>query len=242
MRKVFGSSDRGLVRKNNQDRFVSDVLSDELSYAVLCDGMGGENGGHIASELAVKFAKKALDRDLTAGMSELSIRSMFASIVSGANAVVYEKAKQDPSLKGMGTTMILAVISEGILYITSVGDSRVYLVDSENEIQLTKDHTVVQMMVDKGEITKEDALSHPKRHYITRAVGVSPIIEPDFLVRKLGNEQIVLLCSDGLYNYLSPGDLYPLLLRCVKDENVDILMELARDSGGADNITAVVMI
>ena len=240
MRSMFGSTDTGLVRKANQDRFECVTLSDALAFAVLCDGMGGENGGSVASEIATKCAVDMLRRDLRADMNELSLRSVLMSAVAAANALVFGAAQKDESLKGMGTTMILAVILNETLYAAYVGDSRVYCVSPESEAQLTKDHTIVQMLVDIGEITEQDAKSHPKRHYITRAVGVSDLAEADFVVHALTRDDIVLLCSDGMYNYLAPGMLYRLLETCLRQESAGPLITFANSCGGADNITAVV--
>lgn len=238
---VFGNTDKGLVRETNQDRFEVGVLWEDTSFAVLCDGMGGENGGHIASEIATEFAATALKRDLSQDMTELSIRAIFTTIFSGANAQIFEQSQKDPQLKGMGTTMIVAVMKEKALYIGSVGDSRVYVANPEGEEQLTKDHTVVQLMVDRGELTREEAQEHPKRHFITRAVGVGDVVEMDFYVYTLEEKDIVLLCSDGLYSYLQPDTLYSHLEKAVETNSATNLIALAKAGGGADNITAVVM-
>lgn len=241
MYKVFGSTDTGLVRKNNQDRFECAILSKSLAFGVLCDGMGGENGGNIASELATKFASDMLRRDLSPQMTELSIRSVMMSAIEGANALVYNTAAKDVSLSGMGTTIIIAVLSDDQLYVAYVGDSRVYCVSAKQELQLTKDHTVVQMLVDIGEITEEDAVNHPKRHYITRAVGVADSVEIDFLAHSVQDGDIILLCSDGMYNYLTPGGLYALLEGCLPRGDAASLIDFANAAGGSDNITAVLL-
>lgn len=240
LRYLIGGTDRGLVRTSNQDRFETVKLSDTLAFAVLCDGMGGENGGGVASEIAAGHAREALRRDLAEGLPETSLRGILQSAVSGANALIYDAAGKDPALSGMGTTMIVAVLSGDMLYVCNVGDSRVYVASPEGERQLSKDHTVVQMLVDLGEISEEDARSHPKRHFITRAVGVGPTVDADFLAEPLGRDDIVLLCSDGLYNYLEPGGFYGPLSRCVAENSVSLLIDLAKEAGGADNITAVV--
>lgn len=240
LKDIFGATDTGLVRKMNQDRFFCRKISETLGYAVLCDGMGGENGGHVASEIATNHAVEALGRELSDGLSELSVRGILLSAVAGANALVYEAAKADGSLAGMGTTMILAVFLRGELFVAYVGDSRVYLVSEGEERQLTKDHTVVQMLVDIGEITQEDAKTHPKRHFITRAVGVASAVEPDYIVEKLYEGDLALLCSDGLYHYLRPGELPALLESCAENHSAGELVALAKAGGGTDNITAVV--
>lgn len=240
MRTLFGATDKGLVRPVNQDRFELSRVSDTLAWAVLCDGMGGENGGHVASEIAVTHMREALGRGLAEGMGETSLRGVILSAVSAANALVYEAAQKDEALSGMGTTLIAAVFSGGCAYIASVGDSRAYIVSPGGERQVSRDHTVVQMLVDIGEISEADAASHPKRHFITRAVGVSPSVEVDFCVETLKEGELALLCSDGLYGYLTPGGFYPLLERCVAEQSAAPLIELAKAAGGSDNITAVV--
>ena len=242
MLKFYGGTDVGLVRATNQDRFECRELSEQMGYAVLCDGMGGQKGGNVASEIATGFVVEMLDRELREDMTEMSLRAVLDSAVAGANAKVHEAARKDPELQGMGTTLIVAVCLAGQLYVSYVGDSRVYAVTPAHELQLTKDHTVVQMLLDIGEISEEDAQSHPKRHYITRAVGVSSTVEPDFIVHKLAPDELVLLCSDGMYHYLSPGTLYGLLHECVRRKSVDSLIDLAKESGGTDNITVVMAV
>lgn len=240
MKKIFGATDVGMVRKSNQDAFAVETISDELAFAVLCDGMGGANGGNVASEIAYEHAREALKRDLNAGMNELSIRSVMFSAISGASALIYDAAQKDNNLAGMGTTMILAVFLRDTIYVACVGDSRVYCVSPARELQLTHDHTVVQMLVDIGEITPEDARTHPKRHFITRVVGISPDVEADFIAQELAPDDITLLCSDGFYGYLEPGELYGLLSHCLEIESAHPLIDLAKERGGHDNITAVV--
>ena len=240
MRNLIGGTDQGLVRASNQDRFEAVKLSDTLAFVVLCDGMGGENGGNVASEIATTHAREALARELTEDIGEGTLRGIMKSAITGANALVYERAAADPALSGMGTTMIVAVFSAATLYVAYVGDSRVYLASPREERQLSKDHTVVQMLVDIGEITEADARIHPKRHYITRAVGVSATVDVDFLAETLVEDDIVLFCSDGLYTYMTPGSYYELLSRCIAEGSVRVLIELAKEAGGSDNITAVV--
>lgn len=240
MKNIFGATDIGLVRTSNQDIFRIGRISDDLVFAVLCDGMGGEKGGNIASSLAAEYASAALYRELSGEPGELTVRSVLMSAVAGANALVYDAATKDGALSGMGTTMILSVFFRDTLYIACVGDSRVYCVSPDGQLQLTRDHTVVQMLVDIGEITPEDAKTHPKRHFITRAVGVGSNVEADFIVRELMPDDVVLMCSDGLYGYLQQETLYGLLKLCLDQKSAEPLIELAKSGGGADNITAIV--
>lgn len=240
MKTLIGGTDKGLVRETNQDCFALSQCGDNLAFAVLCDGMGGENGGNVASKIASDHVQEVFRRELAEGLGESSLRGILLSAVTGANALVYEAAQKDPALAGMGTTMIAAVFLEDHMYLACVGDSRVYQVSPERERQISRDHTVVQMLLDNGEITAEDAAHHPKRHFITRAVGVAPGIDVDFHVQKLAEEEIVLLCSDGLYNYLQGGELYAALSRCVEDQSVQSLIDFALAAGGSDNVTAIV--
>jgi protein phosphatase len=238
---LIGGTDKGLVRTSNQDRYEAARLGDALLFAVLCDGMGGENGGDVASEIAVSHCADTLRQSLAENLAEPTLRGIMQSAVSGANSLVHSAAEKDPALSGMGTTMIAAVLSGGVLYVSHVGDSRVYIVSPAEERQLSRDHTMVQMLVDLGEITEEAAKSHPQRHFVTRAVGVAPTVDSDFIVEPIAGGELVLLCSDGLYNYLTPGSYYALLKRCVEEGSVQSLIDLAKEAGGADNITAVVM-
>jgi len=245
---ICGDTDIGLVRKTNQDSFSFKVLDEFLCYAVVCDGMGGTSGGHIASQTATAFVTKALERDLGPGMSGTSLKNVMMSAAAGANALVYSDSRENPELEGMGTTLVIAVVSGERVYVTYVGDSRVYYVNGYKEsTQLTKDHTVVQMLVDLGEISPEEALTHPKRHFITRAVGVTPSVEADFADHHFLPGDSLLLCSDGLYGYVGPDQLTGRLLhehlaQCRRSGGAQTLIELAKAiGGGGDNITAVVI-
>lgn len=239
---AFGSTDKGLIRESNQDCFECAVLSDTLAFAVLCDGIGGENGGDIASKIACSFASSILKRDLCENMTELSLRSVLYSAFSGANAMVYEKSKEDSALAGMGTTMIVAVLSGEAVYISHVGDSRVYMVNGDDEKLLTHDHTLVQMLVDEGKLSEEEAQTHPKKHYLTRAVGVTPIVDVEFNVYRVAGNSVIVLCSDGLYRYLTPGILPALIKETLQSKNAENLISFANKSGGSDNITAAIIV
>lgn len=245
MRTTIGGTDIGLVREHNQDRFGIIEFSDTLSIAILCDGMGGQNGGGVAAQLAVDTVKdsveKSLEPSFVDSVSETTVRNLFSTFFTSANTAVWEKAQKEKELAGMGTTMVVALLFKDTCYIAWAGDSRAYLVNKKEEKQLTIDHTIVQLMVDNGEITKEEAMVHPKKHYITRAIGVADSIDFDFLVQKVTKDDSILLCSDGLYTYIQPGRLYPLVKEAVKQGNTDNLIAMANEQGGADNITAVIM-
>lgn len=237
---LIADTDKGLVRQTNQDKYECRVINDNFGFVVVCDGMGGQNGGNIASEITVNFAREMLDRDLKEDMSEMSLRAVMESAAHGANALVYSRAVADKKLEGMGTTLVICVFRGRELFILYAGDSRVYVASPAQEKQLTKDHTVVQMLMDIGEISQNDVKTHPKRHYITRAIGVGEKLDIDYIYYTLSEDELILICTDGLYHYMERGTMYKFLRNAVKEKNVSCLMDLAKQSGGSDNITAVV--
>ena len=246
MIKIYASTDIGLVRKTNQDCYAHKVMGGLLGYAVLCDGMGGE-GGHVASETAMRFADEVLARDLKPGMSEISLKNVMMSVAAGANALVFEAVQKDLELEGIGTTLIIAVVFGESVFVCSVGDSRAYHISGGKKQQLTKDHTIVQMLLDIGEISPEEAQTHPKRHYITRAVGVAPGVDADFIEHPFAPGDMLLLCSDGLYNFVGDENMTETVLgahlqQSIQSASVDNLIDLAKNvGGGGDNITAILI-
>lgn len=242
MMKIYGGTDKGCVRATNQDAYLFEVIDDSTAYAVLCDGMGGENGGHIASGRAVEIIGQALSRGLLSHPSPASIKSMAISAVSAANAVIFEMAGANKSLKGMGTTVVLAVVCGDLLCVAHAGDSRAYFIPEHEGAsrKLTRDHSVVQLLVDSGEITVEQARVHPKRNYITRALGVEREVELEYMEHPFSAGR-VLLCSDGLYNYAPPEEHLDLITTCAGEQDVFLLIDEANKAGGTDNITAVII-
>lgn len=241
MLKVTGQTHKGAVRKQNQDIFRCNVLGERLGYAMVCDGMGGENAGDVASTATIEIIDRYLKKGLRAGMSLNSVRSLMLSAVNTANAVVYEQSKLRPEFSGMGTTLVLAVVCGETLHTCHVGDSRIYRVAGGEAEQLTRDHSMVQMLVDRGELTEDEAQTHPKRHYITRAVGVAPRVEPDYAEHPIDGPLALLLCSDGLSNYLEPQSVAGQVTECLERGSATPLINYALRSGGADNITAVLL-
>lgn len=236
--KISAKTDVGKVRSNNQDSYAAGDLTSEVSWAVVCDGMGGANGGNIASEAAVKVISDKLTSGYHVGMNDNSVKNLLISSVD-ANITLYSMANNNEELSGMGTTVVLAVRSTDTLYISNVGDSRIYIVSDSGITQVTTDHSVVQMMVDNGEITPEEAKEHPKKNVITRALGVDPEVRIDYSQEQLNEDDLVLLCTDGLTNYVDDE----VILEVCKTEDrykiADKLVELANENGGGDNITVV---
>lgn len=241
MLRATGLTHKGAVRAHNEDIFRYCILEETLGYAMVCDGMGGAKAGDVASGATIEIIDKYLRRGLKSGMGVNSVRSLMLSAVSAANALVYEKAHSSPAYHGMGTTLVLAVVSGETLHICHVGDSRIYLVEGGSATQLTRDHSMVQMLVDKGELTPSEAERHPKKHYITKAVGVAARVDPDYAEYPFMGGQVVLLCSDGLSNYLRQESVAREVQACVRMHSAAPLIDYALERGGADNITAVLV-
>ena len=238
--QIYGKSDKGLLRETNQDAFTYEVLSENAFYAVVCDGMGGANAGNVASEYAVRVISDYLLRSYKSGMSSAQIENIMRSAVYSANTAVFQAAGKDESLKGMGTTAVLLLIEGNTGYILHIGDSRAYSYSRSILSQLTVDHSVVQNMIDSGEITPDEAKIHPSKNIITRALGVANEVHGDLDFIDLNADDIILLCSDGLSNFVSVEDISQALDEF--DENIaSKLIDKANAGGGGDNITAVVI-
>lgn len=241
MLKAYGKTDRGKVRVNNQDSFAIKSLSDTALLIVVCDGMGGEKGGNIASRNAVNIITQHISSNYRGDYDQNSIRNMMLSAVSVANALVFEMAKKDETLAGMGTTLVACVVRNNLAHIVHAGDSRAYLVKGSEIYRMTRDHSVVQMLIENGELTEAEAAVHPKKHYITRALGVDSTLDAEYNEIVFTEGQILLICTDGLTNHVEEGTLLQTLLQTAADEVPQRLIDLANAHGGADNITAVVL-
>ena len=242
MLRLMGATDRGLVRAVNEDRFAGEVFSPDFAYGVVCDGLGGENAGGVASALACGEIRRMMESSYREGLDERSVYMILESAVATANAVVHDKAAQDPaSMEGMATTVCLALVTGGTAYLASVGDSRGYLLRGEELRQLTVDHTRAQMLLDQQRITPEELATHPDRHSLTRAVGAEEGVEIAYASAKLRPGDILLLCSDGLYNMLDPVALREWTRQAAARDDARCLVEAANALGGKDNVTAVMI-
>ncbi len=241
--QIYSKTDVGLIRRNNQDFCLCEKISDDLAWASVCDGMGGANGGNVASSEACNEIGRILSEELKPGMKEHDLRRLMEKAVAAANSKVYDMSCFDDDLSGMGTTVELAVVTGERVYIVHAGDSRVYRISKNSIKQITKDHSLVQQLVELGQITPEEARYHPSKNYITRALGVEPELETDFLTVPFEKGDIILMCTDGLSNYFSDDEL----LSAVKDikekkELAQSLVDIAKKCGGSDNITVAVLI
>ena len=237
--KISAKTDVGMVRSNNQDSYSAGDLTSEVTWAVVCDGMGGANGGNVASETAVKVISDKLTSGYHIGMNDNSVKNLIVSAIEAANMTLFSMARNNEELSGMGTTVVLAVRNSDTLYLSNVGDSRIYIVSDSGITQVTTDHSVVQIMLDRGEISPEEAKDHPKKNVITRALGVDPDVRIDYSQEQLNENDIVLLCTDGLTNYVDDETILDICRTEDKYKIADKLVELANENGGGDNITVV---
>ena len=235
--QVYGRTDKGRVRQNNQDAFVTGKLSDSVHFAVVCDGMGGANGGNVASSLAVKVITNRIVEGYRENMSLQSIHYMLESAIAAANVLVYDTAVSDPDLHGMGTTVVAVIVSGQNAVIAHIGDSRAYMI-TEDIRQLTRDHSVVWEMVEKGEITEAEARIHPNKNFITRALGVEEQVECEITDAEIPENGMLLVCTDGLTNMVENSEIARILKKLSPQDAVEKLIVSANMSGGSDNITA----
>lgn len=248
--RVFGKSDVGSKRKSNQDSFLIIDRTDYTLVAV-CDGMGGVKGGKLASSIAVKAfcgaVRLAISSDPSALRSEQEVEDLLRQATADANTEVYSYAAEHSDLEGMGTTLVAVLLCKCGNFVVNVGDSRLYARTADAFIQVTKDNSFIQYLLDKGLITPEEAKTHPNRNIILRALGVNEEVEVD-LYRVNDYEQL-LLCSDGLYNMVPKDELQSVTDGSFSGKRippgprvrVNELIRRANRYGGQDNITAVLI-
>lgn len=238
MKSYYGTNS-GKIRNINEDNLV--VHESENYYlCVVADGMGGHKAGEVASNIAVNTIKNYFINEIR--KSDFKVPKFIIECANLANKAVYDKSYSDEEYSGMGTTITMSVIDkiERIAYIGNVGDSRTYLIGEDYIRQITDDHTFVQELVKKGEITKAQAKKHSKRNEITRAIGATSNIVIDIFEIELKENDKLLLCSDGLTNHITDNDM----LYYVKKFGVncvDMLINLANENGGTDNITVIII-
>ncbi len=241
MIKAYARTDKGNVRENNEDYFYISNSLDEVQLYILADGMGGYNGGEIASKLAVQTAKNYIENNFKdIEKDKDSIIQLLASSMEYANMVVYEKSKETPELQGMGTTLEICLIYNNKAYIGHIGDSRIYRVRKQFIRKLTQDHSYVQKLVKEGTITKEQAEHHPQKNMLMKALGCNAFVEPDVMVKGFLKDDIIIMCSDGLSNMVDQETIYEMASKNIEQATKD-LVQLAKDRGGYDNITVVII-
>lgn len=239
--QVWGVTDIGLVRKENQDAYLVRE-SGGHTICVVCDGMGGAAGGRLASQIATETFVDELERLLAPGMEPEQLLSISARAVFAANQAVREAAAESEAYQNMGTTLVAAVSYAGGTVVTNVGDSRAYHVTREGITRVTKDHSLVERMVDRGDITAEEARRHPSRNLITRALGPDADAQCDGYICPMESGEYLLLCTDGLVNTVTDQEmLFEVIHGAEPDTSLDRMLEIAKKQGAPDNVTAVLM-
>ena len=239
--KVCGKTDVGLRRHENQDTFAVEH-GEKLLIAVVCDGMGGAEGGQIASSVAVETFMKEIRALLRADMTAGQLRELASFCVAKANTAVYQRALQEPAYQGMGTTLVSAVAGERDAVICNIGDSRAYLIHNGEMMRITHDHSVVQTLVENGDITAEEARTHPNRNLITRALGPDETTLCDAFDVSFAHGDKILLCTDGLVVTATDEEICRIVRADKRaEEKLDDVIALAKAQGAPDNVTAVLI-
>lgn len=240
---TYGKTDKGIVRRDNQDYFDFLQLSEgNVLLCVVCDGMGGANAGNVASSLAAStFLKTLEEQPMTLQDCQL-VEDALRDAALAANRVVHETAKNDISQKGMGTTLVGAVVKENLAHIVSVGDSRAYYIADGTIQQITRDHSLVEDMIRRGDITREESYHHPNRNLLTKVVGTEPKVDRDLFEVALKPGDKLLFCTDGLTNMVTDAEiLQEINSHDNLEECVDMLITLALAKGGGDNVTVFLL-
>ena len=237
--KAFSITDIGEKRRINQDYVFCEVnaIGNLPNLFIVADGMGGHNAGDYASRFCVEF--------ITENIRNSDIESPIALIeeaIKDTNKQLYEKSKQQIDYEGMGTTLVVATIYDNDMYVANIGDSRLYVIGKEIR-QITEDHSLVQAMVKTGELDRDEAKAHPNKNIITRALGTNETVQPDFFEVELAEDDIVLMCSDGLTNMLNDETIEQIIKENADDPKIaaETLVKQANENGGKDNITVIIV-
>ena len=236
--KYFGLTDCGKVRSENQDSLRMDAPGGELLTAVLCDGMGGAQAGRLASTLAADTFMSHAANSLDESSAPADLQTILSEAVNYANHRVYERAFSDYACIGMGSTLVGILVNGKRAAIVNVGDSRAYMIGKRRVAQITRDHSLVEDLVGRGEITREQARTHPQKNIITRAIGVEASVAADIFDVKFPAGNRILLCSDGLSNLVSGEEMLVISGNHSEPEAVcNALLELALKRGAPDNVS-----
>lgn len=239
--QVCSRTDTGLVRSSNQDYCRTGLLNDGTVWAIVCDGMGGANGGSTASRIATDTIAEQIAELYDDEKYRNDIEKLVSTAIEIANQRVYGISQNVYSLYGMGTTVVAVVVRDEKVHIVHAGDSRAYLYENGSVRQITKDHSMVQELVDIGQITPEQAQNHPNKNIITRALGTRANLRTDYNYAGFSKGSVLIMCTDGLSNYITEDSLAEFIQRYEGDELAEKLIEQAKKMGGSDNITVVVI-
>lgn len=241
--KVVVLSDLGNIRTNNEDRGMyfkiadEDVIREKGQMLIVADGMGGHQAGEVASKMAADIISREYFKQTGNGSVEKNLAKVFAL----ANKNIFEMSRSNKAYSGMGTTCTTLVVIDQTVYYAQVGDSRAYIQKGDSILQITEDHTYVQELVKSGDISPEEAATHPKRNILTNAMGTKPDLRIDTGKCSLAfeNNDRLLLCSDGLYDYLNDNELSDILSKKLLKDAAEYMVNQAKIRGGHDNITVV---
>lgn len=241
--QYWGITDPGCVRTQNQDAYMTEQLDRNTTLCVVCDGMGGAKSGNVASSLAVDVFVEEIRRTWHSGMDPEEIDRMLEGAVKLANFTVFDQAQQFEEFYGMGTTLVAALICGKTVTVVNVGDSRAYLVNKDGLRRITTDHSLVQMMVQRGELTPERARTYPGKNYITRAIGTESVVLCDVFHLHVERGDSVLLCSDGLSNMMDDQEiLFEVVHGVNKQYCCQRLLDIAKNRGAPDNVTCIMVL
>ena len=239
--RVFAKTDLGKARDMNEDFYFITGQNDFPKLYILADGMGGYNGGEIASRLATDSVRRYISSNFEQiEHDKESILKLIGDAIEYANMVVYEKAKQVVELENMGTTLEVCLIYNNKAFIGHIGDSRIYRIRKQIIRKITHDHSYVEKLVKDGTITKEEAQNHPKKNMLMKALGCTAYVEPDLTIKGFLKEDILVICSDGLTNMVSEEEIYDFVTQDF-DNSCEKLVQRANQLGGYDNITVLVI-
>ena len=240
----WGLTDPGRVRKQNQDAFQIEKLDRTSLLCVVCDGMGGAKSGNIASTLAVDVFVQEVRQSWKPRLDQEKIDQILRSAVKLANFTVYDQSQQFPEeFDGMGTTLVAVLVHGKKATVINVGDSRAYGIDRSGIRQITRDHSLVQMMVDRGDLTPEVAKTYPGKNFITRAIGTEPTVLCDIFHLDVAKGEYLLLCSDGLSNMMDDQEiLFEVVHGVNKAHCCKRLLDIAKNRGAPDNVTSILVL
>ena len=237
---LWSITDIGAVRKQNQDFCRTEVLPDGRLLLIACDGMGGARAGNVASELTAQTFGDAVLEGLLDPERACEIKQLLHKAVELANRAVWHRSNTDPECLGMGTTLVAAYIADGTCQVVNVGDSRAYIITDEGIRRVTRDHSLVEDLVQSGEITPEQARTHPQKNLITRAMGVAENTEADLFEEPCIEGGYLLLCTDGLSNLVTDQEiLYEVIHGGAQEDCCRRLLDMALQRGAPDNVTVI---
>lgn len=240
--EAWGITDKGNVRTQNQDYYQITPLGEDSLLAVVCDGMGGARSGHVASRLACEVFTEEILRSYKKDMTTQEAERVLRSAAGLANVSVYEHSQLSEEFKGMGTTLVAVLLRGSEALVVNIGDSRAYYFDPDGVRCVTTDHSVVQYMVERGEITSEQAKNHPSKNLITRAIGPVNQVLADIFTLPVSKGDHFLLCSDGLSNEMADQEiLFEVAHGVRQDDCCQRLLDIAKERGAPDNVTCVLV-